>query len=813
MSNRKTRMVLNPHGTLTSMQHNQVASYSLATMLVCLSLAALGSTVLVPGAVAEQGDLVLTVDEHTVAQVANYNFTFTFETDVSGDIEIELAFPNDVDYDFAQIGTVDTAAVVEIDTGGDAPCVEKNDAAFSQKGGEVEIFAVDVGAITCPSGAEIQVTVEGIKNPEVAGSHEFGLKVLNDGSSVPGPTSVIANFIADEVSHLDVELPEIGDIIAGAEFSLNVSAHDEYGNLNESFQGVISLILLNDGENVTDDLEGNTEDQAVSGSVEFTLLEIKIAGEYVLRADAGDGRTGEIDPFQVFPAAPNQEESTVGSDPPAIPANGEDSSTITVQLRDEFGNELDESGGEVCLFLDDDSDIGGDLLSDAEDNGDCDDGVKAEDLGTGSYIASFASTEVGTADINAELDGDALTDIATVEAEEVVPDPASIVVSAGHDAITADGNTTTTITVSLQDEDMSELPIEGAIVCLSADLGNLSGEQGDCASGEVQADDQGDGIYTVELNSSTVAGTATITAVYDTLSNMTSVEFRPGTPAALAFERIPSTTISTSDPFEVEVTVIDALGNLVDNATTEIELGIDSGPEGAELDGLVTKNAENGTVLFTNLTLGLPGQYTLNATATNITSVASDPIEVSQAIDLAGYNHALQESVRVQRVEGGMEITWDPDTYADIGDAVVGVVIWRINSPAVGLAVVGPGTMEYENATYMDTTGREGSSYILTLCIETGEGCDEDLSDVPGYEGQDDDALLVTAAGPGAVNTRSSLALVAITLIVVVVAAGTVAMFIWANKSANSGRGGKRKYDDYDTLDFGDEHGSPRRGH
>ena len=95
--------------------------------------------------------------------------------------------------------------------------------------------------------------------------------------------------------------------------------------------------------------------------------------------------------------------STVSASPSSVLANGTSSSTITVQVKDGFGNNFLNGGETVNLS----STLG--TLSSVTDNS------------NGTYTATLTSTTVGTATISATLNSVAVTDTASVSFTNVPP--------------------------------------------------------------------------------------------------------------------------------------------------------------------------------------------------------------------------------------------------------------------------------------------------------------------------------------------------------------------------------------------------------
>jgi hypothetical protein len=76
--------------------------------------------------------------------------------------------------------------------------------------------------------------------------------------------------------------------------------------------------------------------------------------------------------------------------------------------------------------------------------------------------------------------------------------------------------------------------------------------------------------------------------------------------------------------------VVDANGNTITTNNTQlVTLAIATGPAGAKLGGATTVRAVNGVATFRDLTLNMPGTYTLTATGGTLTPDFSNPFTVS----------------------------------------------------------------------------------------------------------------------------------------------------------------------------------------
>jgi subtilase family serine protease len=88
-----------------------------------------------------------------------------------------------------------------------------------------------------------------------------------------------------------------------------------------------------------------------------------------------------------------------------------------------------------------------------------------------------------------------------------------------------------------------------------------------------------------------------------------------GSAVGLGFTQEPAAAWQYSTTQTVVVAALDSLGNVVQNDnSTSITLSINSGPAGGVLGTTLTRTVVNGQATFSNLSLNLPGTYTLEAT-------------------------------------------------------------------------------------------------------------------------------------------------------------------------------------------------------
>ncbi|MGH7544001.1 MAG: invasin domain 3-containing protein [Gemmatimonadota bacterium] len=188
---------------------------------------------------------------------------------------------------------------------------------------------------------------------------------------------------------------------AGAAFSpaITVRAVRGDGTTDSAFTTNITLSIAS---GPTNQIFGTTTRVAASGMAAFNDLSIRLVGAYTLQATASGLTPDTSSAFTITPGPASGATSQITASPTSIPANGSSTSTITVTLRDAFGNPLTSGGNAVALTTSRGS------LGPVSDHGD------------GTYTATLtSSTTAGTATVTGTVGGAGIVDDATVEFTQV----------------------------------------------------------------------------------------------------------------------------------------------------------------------------------------------------------------------------------------------------------------------------------------------------------------------------------------------------------------------------------------------------------
>ncbi|MBT8127245.1 MAG: OmpA family protein, partial [Gammaproteobacteria bacterium] len=281
-------------------------------------------------------------------------------------------------------------------------------------------------------------------------------------------------------------------------------------------------------------------------------------------------------------------------------------------------------------------------------------------VGDGSYTATLTSASTaGNATITGTLDGNAIIDSASVALTPGVASTATTTLTAAPNSITADGVSTSTITVQLKDANGNNLSANGGTVSLSTNLGSLTG---------VTA--VGDGSYTATLTSATMAGTATITGTLDgnAINDDASVDFTSGVASTATTTLTASPNSITADGVSISTITVqlkDADGNNLTSDGGTVSLSTSLGSVSAvngNGDGTYTAVLTSATTTGTATISGMLDGVAIVDTASVdfISLLDTDNDGIANNADLDDDNDGIPDSM-----EGDGLVDSDNDLIAD----------------------------------------------------------------------------------------------------------------------------------------------------
>ncbi|HZT91093.1 MAG TPA: invasin domain 3-containing protein [Gaiellaceae bacterium] len=482
--------------------------------------------------------------------------------------------------------------------------------------------------------------------PADAGTHTFtNVALENAGSqtvtatdtvlpSITGTSGTIAVH-AGAAASLALTTTAASPQAAGAAFSATVTARDAYGNVATGYTGTVHFTSSDPQHTLPAD------STLTNGTGTFGGVVLGTTGTQTLTvADTSDGALTGAANVTVGPGAPNAGRSSVSASPATIPADGTTPSTITVHVRDAYGNAVTTGGAAVTLSTDH-----GTVSS-------------AVDAGNGTYTGTFTTTTTQTAHVGGTINGSAIGTSATVASTPGAADGSQTQITPQYGAILADGSDHMNVTVQLRDRYGNDLTAGGQSVSLSSTLGATFGA----------VTDNGNGTYTAVLTAGTTSGTAQLTATVNGRAVSTTVSFQPvpvvivvdgGTPANPTASRSVNVAFHASDSSATTQCALDgaafapctspfSASGLTEGTHTLRLRGTNGAGTGPESDLTWRIDLTGPTVSFTTA----PGRYTNNPTEP-LAASASDPSGVA-SVDFRYVPHGTPCSAA-----GGTDIFFD----------------------------------------------------------------------------------------------------------------------------------------------------------
>jgi S-adenosylmethionine hydrolase len=129
-------------------------------------------------------------------------------------------------------------------------------------------------------------------------------------------------------------------------------------------------------------------------------------------------------------------------------------------------------------------------------------------------------------------------------------------------------------------------------------------------------------------------------ALSSAASNSFSIAASKG--AKLIFSQSPVNPLSVGSEFSVQVQVVDRFGNIaLDTQHRAIQVSLASHPRLATIGGLTKQSTDNGLLTFSNLSVSLPGDYTLKAAMAGASAKSSEFIVTYNSSNLSDLEDAI----------------------------------------------------------------------------------------------------------------------------------------------------------------------------
>ncbi|WP_344028020.1 Ig-like domain-containing protein [Leucobacter iarius] len=531
--------------------------------------------------------------------------------------------------------------------------------------------AIDVGGTIAKNATSCTVTVPVRATSLTPGSYTLPATSTATGLLKPANASVTFQTGAVDETKSTIAANPTSIVANGtATSTVTVRLFDGAGNpagvggdavVMNATNGTLGAVTDNGDGTYTATLTAPTA--AGSATVSFTVNGIAMSGTATVNFTAG---------------AASATTSTISATPTSIPADGASTSTVTVQLKDANGNPLTAGGATVAMAT-----TAG-TLSTVTDNGD------------GTYTATLTSATVtGSATVSFTVGAAAGTDTAQVDFAVGAPDADESEIQAAPSSITADGSSTSQVTVTLFDAHGNRITTGGSTVTMATTAGTLS-----------SVTDNGDGTYTATLTSSTASGTATVSFGVDgTQSTRTaSIELTAGAVDADQSKievSDPQLTADGTSSTTVTVTLFDAHGNRLTAGGSTVAL--------ATTAGTLSTVTDNGDGTYT-ATLTAP-----TASGTSTISFSVDGTESAETATVAFVAGAVDADASTIAVK--------PAKIPADGKSTSIVTVTLVD--AHGNPVTGGGhkvTMRTTAGTLSDVVDNGDGTYTATLTAAKASG-------------------------------------------------------------------------------------------
>ncbi|HYO45588.1 MAG TPA: invasin domain 3-containing protein, partial [Gemmatimonadota bacterium] len=396
---------------------------------------------------------------------------------------------------------------------------------------------------------------------------------------------------------------------------ITVRAVDNTGATMTSFTGPVTIAIGVNPAGGT--LSGTSTVVATAGVATFTTLSIDRAGiGYRLTASSSGLAGATSTPFDITPGPPSGATTTITAQPTSVPADGSSTSTVTVVVRDAFGN-LRTAGGDPVGLLTTAGTLG-----------------PVTDLANGTYIATLtAPPAAATATITGTLGGAGITDTAIVTFTAFTPTSTRLVF--GQNPVSTQAGATISPPVTVRAVDIGGATITSFTGSVTISIGTNPG--GGTLSGTTTAIAVA-GVATFStLSIDKAASGYTLIATTVGLTGATSAPFAitPGpvsgatSTITAAPTSIPAGGVSTST---ITVELRDALGNRRTTGGNAVVLATTAGALGPVTD------RGDGTYTATLTSSATPGTATISGTVNGTVIVDTATVgftSTTSATDLA----------------------------------------------------------------------------------------------------------------------------------------------------------------------------------
>ncbi len=384
-------------------------------------------------------------------------------------------------------------------------------------------------------------------------------------------------------------------VVVNSPFDLTVNAEDQYGNVDPTYNGNVTLALSGNTGGAT--LGGTLTVAAVNGVANFSGLTINQKGNaYTLTASSNGLTNGTTAAFKVT------DQLVVTTQPPATIAAGSPFGLV-VTAEDGLGNPDPSFNGTVTIADAYGYSLGGTLTVTAVNGVATFSGLTLDAAGY-SYL-NIASSGLATAY------SQGITVTAAAATKLVASAPSGVLVNGPFD-----------LTVNAEDQYGNVDPTFDGNVTLA-----LGGNTGGATLGGTLTVAAVNGVANFSgLTINQTGSGYTLFASSSGLTNGTTAAFKVTDQLVVTTQ--PPATIAAGSPFGLVVTAEDGLGNPDPSFNGTVTI---ADAYGYSLAGTLTVTAVNGVATFSGLTLVAPGYSYLNVNSSGLATVYSQGFTVAAA--------------------------------------------------------------------------------------------------------------------------------------------------------------------------------------
>ncbi|MFA5667819.1 MAG: invasin domain 3-containing protein [Balneolaceae bacterium] len=182
--------------------------------------------------------------------------------------------------------------------------------------------------------------------PSSLGSAIFTASI--DGNGITSGDATVVYTFSDIATFLieDVGGGNIGTQTAGSSFNIKITAKDAHGNTVESFDGPGNSVNITSSGTLTSG--GGTTSTFTNGVLSSHSVTITSAGSRTITArKTASFQTATSNSFTVNPSTTSATTTTITPTKSYLQNNGSDNTTITIQLKDQYGNNLTTNPGTI----------------------------------------------------------------------------------------------------------------------------------------------------------------------------------------------------------------------------------------------------------------------------------------------------------------------------------------------------------------------------------------------------------------------------------------------------------------------------------